>query len=150
MNTAQLSHIKKSVLGPEAFDSFISAWIPEGPERSCFHSARLFWREKGRQAGLSQQLYEACGSKGWRVHNNSHHHSLLTPPPPKSNMQTTKFNLSSSAVCHVVAWNTRRGMTAHSNECLKVCICLTYSVVVSHEYLTTIPPVLCQFSPVCD
>lgn len=84
VNTVQLSHIKKSVLGPEAFDSFISAWIPEGPECSCFLSARLFWREKGRQAGLSQQLYEACCLKtreGLKAEESTTT-AMLTPIPP--------------------------------------------------------------------
>lgn len=30
VNTAQLSHIKKSVLGPQAFDSFIFGMDPRG------------------------------------------------------------------------------------------------------------------------
>lgn len=47
--TVPLSHIKKSVLDPEAFDRFISAWIPEGSGRSCFHPAPLFRSKRSRR-----------------------------------------------------------------------------------------------------
>lgn len=48
VNAAQLSHIKKSVLGPEAFDRLISARIPEGPGCcSCSHSAAGFLETEG-------------------------------------------------------------------------------------------------------
>lgn len=48
MNAAQLSHIKKSVLGPEAFDRLISARIPEGPGCcSCSRSAAGFLETEG-------------------------------------------------------------------------------------------------------
>lgn len=56
MNTAQLSHIKKSVLGSEAFDSFISAGIPEGPPGAAASILLLCFGD--RKAGLSWPPYE--------------------------------------------------------------------------------------------
>lgn len=98
VNTAQLSHIKKSVLGPEAFDSFISAWIPEGPKCSCFHSARLFWRERGRQGGLSWQPYKVCCLKTSRVQRlrlqKKNRTTFCWPPLFTLNLTDNIFNLT--------------------------------------------------------
>lgn len=56
VDTVQLSHIKKSVLGPEAFDSFISAQIPEGlPAAALIQLLYFGVRRAGRPVRLSRQ-----------------------------------------------------------------------------------------------
>lgn len=69
VNAAQLSHIKKSVLGPEAFDRLISARLPEGPGCcSCSHSAAGFLETEGgklrpeNKLGLRKQLLGVCNN----------------------------------------------------------------------------------------
>lgn len=65
VNTLQLSHIKQSVLGPGAFDSFISAWVPEGLAAAASFSLSVL--ERGKQTGPSWQSYEACSRKTTRA-----------------------------------------------------------------------------------
>lgn len=64
VNAAQLSHIKKSVLGPEAFDRLISARIPEEPGCcSCSNSAPWVFGTEGGKLWPENKLFYSQGTK---------------------------------------------------------------------------------------